>query len=126
MKKVIMWIIILAVIAAGVWGVLWLREQRAQSQSVAGDVLRTGQVARGELVITVPASGNVVVNQKVNLSFKLPGNVTTVAVVVSDRVKAGQELARLDTAHLDRAVRQAEIALEQARVNRAMLQKPAS
>ena len=125
MKKAITWIIILAVIAAGVWGVLWFREQRAQSQSVAGDVLRTGQVTRGELVISVPASGNVVVNQKVNLSFKLPGNVTTVSVAVGDHVKAGQELARLDTANLDRAMRQAEIALEQARVNLAMLQKPA-
>jgi len=125
MKKVITWIIILAVIAGGVWGVLWLLEQRAQIQSATGDVLRTAQVARDELVITVPASGNVVVNQKANLSFKLPGNVTAVSVAVSDHVEAGQELARLDTANLERAVRQAEIALEQARVNLATLQKPA-
>lgn len=125
MKKVITWIIILAVIAAGVWGALWFREQRAQSQSVTGDVLRTGQVTRGELVITVPASGNVAVNRKVNLSFKLPGNVTSVSVAVGDHVKAGQELARLDTANLERAVRQAEIALEQARLNLTTLQKPA-
>lgn len=125
MKKVITWIIILAVIAGGVWGVLWWREQRAQSQSATGDVLRTGQVTRGELVISVPASGNVAVNRKVNLSFKLPGNVTAVSVAVSDQVKAGQELARLDTANLERAVRQAEIALEQARLNLETLQKPA-
>ena len=125
MKKVITWIIILAVIAGGVWGGFWWRGQRAQSQSAAGDVLRTGQVTRGELVISVPASGNVAVNRKVNLSFKLPGNVTTVAVAVSDQVKAGQELARLDTTALKRAVRQAEIALEQARLNLTTLQKPA-
>jgi HlyD family secretion protein len=125
MKKVITWIIILAVIAGGVWGVFWFREQRAQMQSATGDVLRTGQVTRGELVITVPSSGNIVVNQRVNLSFRLPGNVSTVSVAISDHVKAGQELARLDTANLDRVVRQAEIALEQARVNLAMLQKPA-
>ncbi|MBN2391789.1 MAG: efflux RND transporter periplasmic adaptor subunit [Anaerolineae bacterium] len=126
MKKVITWIIVLAVTAAGVWGVLWLRERRAQMQSATGDVLRTGQVTRGDLVITVPASGNVIVNQKVNLSFKLPGNVATVSVAVSDRVKAGQGLARLDTANLERTVRQAEIALEQARVNLTTLQKPVS
>jgi HlyD family secretion protein len=126
MKKVILWIIILAVIAAGVWGVYRFREQRAQSQEATGEVLRTEQIARGELVITVPASGNVAVNQKVNLSFKLPGNVTSVSVAVSDHVAAGQELARLDTADLERAVRQAEIALEQARVNLVTLQKPAS
>ncbi len=125
MKKVITWIILLAVIAGGVWGVLWWREQRAQSQSASGDVLRTGQVTRGELVLSVPASGNVAVNRKVNLSFKLPGNVTSVSVAVGDQVKAGQELARLDTANLERAVRQAEIALEQARLNLETLQKPA-
>ncbi len=126
MKKVITWIIILAAIAGGVWGVFWWREQRAQSRSAAGDVLRTGQVTRGELVISVPASGNVAVNGKVNLSFKLPGNVTAVSVAVSDQVKAGQELARLDTANLERAVRQAEITLEQARLNLETLQKPAT
>ena len=125
MKKVLTWIIILAVIAGGVWGIFWRRGQRAQSQSAAGDVLRTGQVVRGELVISVPASGNVTVNQKVNLSFKLPGNVTAVSVAVSDQVKAGQELAQLDTTALERAVRQAEIALEQARLNLTTLQKPA-
>ncbi len=124
MKKVITWVIMLAVIAAGVGGVLWWRTRQAQSQSAAGDVLRTGQIARSDLVITVPASGNVAVNQKVNLSFRLPGNVVVVSVTVSDHVKAGQELARLDTANLERAVRQAEIALEQARVNLATLQKP--
>lgn len=126
MKKLFTWFIILAVIAAGIGGALWWRNRQAESQSATGDVLRTGQVTRGELVITVPASGNVVASRKVNLSFKLPGNVTSVSVAVSDQVKAGQELARLDATNLERAVRQAEIALEQARVNLATLQKPAS
>ena len=125
MKKVFTWFIILAVIAAGIGGVLWWRNRQAQSQSATSDILRTGQVTRGELIISVPASGNVAVNQKANLSFKLPGDVTAVAVALSDRVTAGQELARLDTTDLERAVRQAEIALEQARVNLATLQKPA-
>ncbi|MGC9394733.1 MAG: efflux RND transporter periplasmic adaptor subunit [Anaerolineae bacterium] len=126
MKKVFTWFIILAIIAAGIGGVLWWRNQQVQSQSATGDVLRTGQVVRGELTITVPASGNVAVNQKANLSFKLPGDVTSVSVALSDYVTAGQELARLDTTDLERAVRQAEIALEQARVNLETLQKPAS
>lgn len=124
MKKIITWIIILALIAAGVGGALWWRNRQAQAQSAANDVLRTGRVERGQLVITVPASGNVTVNQKANLSFKLAGNVVAVHAAVSDHVKAGQELARLDTANLERTIRQAEIALEQARVNLAQLQKP--
>lgn len=126
MKKVFTWFVILAVVAAGLGGVLWWRNRQAQSQSTALDILRTGQVTRGELTITVPASGNITVNQKGNLSFKLPGDITSVSVALSDHVTAGQELARLDTTDLERAVRQAEIALEQARVNLETLQKPAS
>ncbi|HQE92278.1 MAG TPA: efflux RND transporter periplasmic adaptor subunit [Anaerolineae bacterium] len=124
MKKAITWIIILALIAAGIGGVLWWRERQAQSPGAASAILRTGQVERGQLVVTVPASGNVAVNQKANLSFKLTGNVAVVNVAVSDRVKAGQELARLETVDLERAIRQAEIVLEQARLNLAVLQKP--
>ncbi|MFN2284278.1 MAG: efflux RND transporter periplasmic adaptor subunit [Anaerolineae bacterium] len=126
MKKLFTWIIILAVIAAGIGGALWWRNRQTQSQSATADILRTGKVTRGELSITVPASGNIAVNEKANLSFKLPGDVTYVSVELSDRVTAGQELAQLDTTGLERAVRQAEISLEQARVNLASLQKPAS
>ncbi|HOT92385.1 MAG TPA: efflux RND transporter periplasmic adaptor subunit [Anaerolineae bacterium] len=126
MKKGISWFIILALIAAGVGGVLWWRNRQAQSQSAASSILRTAQVERGQLLITVPASGNVSVNQRANLNFKMTGDVAVVAVAVGEHVKAGQELARLDTAALERAVRQAEIALEQARLNLAILQKPVS
>ena len=43
---------------------------------------------------------------------------------MSDRVKAGQELARLDTEDLEDAVQQAQIALDQAKINLAMLNEP--
>ncbi len=124
MKKVFTWFIILALIAAGVGGVLWWRNRQAQAQNATSNILRTAQVERGQLVITVPASGNVAVKQRANLNFKMTGDVAVVAVAVGEHVKAGQELARLDTTTLERAVRQAEIALEQARLNLAMLQKP--
>ncbi len=124
MKKTLIWLIILAL--AGLGGALWWRNQQIQSQNTASAILRSGQVERGQLTITVPASGNVTVNQKANLSFKLTGNVALVAVTVGDHVKAGQELARLDTTDLERAVKQAEITLEQARLNLEMLQKPAT
>jgi HlyD family secretion protein len=81
-------------------------------------------VTRDDLEITVSASGNVIANQKADLRFDTPGKVTQVYVEVGDHVQAGQELARLDTGDLERAVRQAEISLEQAKLNLQELLKP--
>ena len=126
MKKAITWIIVLAIIAGGIGGFLWFRNRQAQALNAAQAVIRTTQVERGDLTITVPASGNVVVTQRTDLSFDIPGNVVAVNVTVSDRVKAGQVLARLDTEDLERTVQQAQIALDQAKVNLAMLNEPVS
>ena len=126
MKKAITWIIVLAIIAGGIGGFLWFRNRQAQALNAAQAVIRTTQVERGDLTITVPASGNVVVTQRTDLSFDIPGNVVAVNVAVSDRVKAGQVLARLDTEDLERTVQQAQIALDQAKINLAMLNEPVS
>jgi HlyD family secretion protein len=79
--------------------------------------LRTAGVRRGDLEITVAASGNVRVKRQVNLFFRRAGTVAMVCGANNERVKAGQVLARLDTADLERAVQKAEIALEQAQLN---------
>ena len=125
MKKVFTWIIILALIGGGVAGYFWWRNNqatKAQSQSI----LRTGEVTRGDLIITVVASGNVAVNNKLDVRFDSAGIVDHVYVSVNQRVRAGEELARLSTADLERAVQQAEISLEQATLNRSILVKPAT
>lgn len=124
MKKAITWIIVLAVIAGGVGGFLWFRNRQNQAQNAGLEVIRTVQIDRGDLTINVPASGNVVVAQRTELSFDMPGTVISVNVAVSDRVKAGQVLARLDTENLERAVQQAQIALDQAKINLDMLNEP--
>ncbi|MBN1873196.1 MAG: efflux RND transporter periplasmic adaptor subunit [Anaerolineae bacterium] len=122
MKKFLGWIIFLALIGGGIGGYWWWQQQ---SQPAAEEVLRTGQVAREDLEITVVASGNVAVNQETDLRFDLTGTVAEVTVEVGDTVRAGQVLARLDTADLDRAVAQARIALEQAEINLVQLTQPA-
>ncbi|HOU12690.1 MAG TPA: efflux RND transporter periplasmic adaptor subunit [Anaerolineae bacterium] len=123
MKKVLTWIIILALVGGGVAAYFWWHNDqaaKAQSQSI----LRTGQVTRGDLTISVVASGNVVVKNKLDVRFDSAGIVEHVYARVNQRVRAGEELARLATADLERAVQQAEIALEQATLNRDMLLKP--
>jgi HlyD family secretion protein len=58
--------------------------------------------------------------------FDTAGIVSRINVKVNQRVKTGEELARLSAADFERAVQQAEIALEQATLNRDILVKPAT
>ena len=50
-----------------------------------------------------------------DLSFKVPGNVTSISVDVGDSVAKGQVVARLDPTDYEVALRQAEAGLERAR-----------
>jgi len=123
MKKVLTWIIILAVIGGGIAAYLWWRGEQAAAQQ-SSNILRTGQVTRGDLSITVVASGNVAVNNKLDLRFDSTGIVDHIYVQVNQRVRAGEAMAQLDTTDLERAAQQATIALEQATLNRSILTKP--
>lgn len=123
MKRFRGWLIFLIILAGGIAGFLWFRN-RAQTGVQSQEILRTADVARGDLAITVSASGNSSVNERIDLRFSIPGTVEHVAVDVNERVEAGQELARLDAADLERAAQQSRIALEQAQLNLDILTKP--
>ncbi len=123
MKKIVILILILAIGAGAVTGVVWLRDQQ-QSQATQETILRTAEVKQGDLEITVAASGNVAVNESIDLRFKQSGYVAEITVQENERINAGQELARLDTTDLERAVQQAELTVEQAKLNLTTLTKP--
>lgn len=124
MRKVLPWFIVIVILAGAVAGFGWWRDRQAQQQQVV-EILRTAEVMRADLEITVAASGNLAVKDKANLFFRRAGTVATVVVTKNARVEAGQVLARLDTADLERAVQNAEIALEQAQLNLKTLTQPA-
>ena len=123
MKRVLAWIIILALIGGGIAAYFWWRGEQATAQQ-SSNILRTEQVTSGDLNITVVASGNVAVNNRLDLRFSSSGIVDQVYVKVNQRVQAGDVLAQLETTDLERAVQQAEIALEQAKLSRSILSKP--
>lgn len=123
MKKIFTWIIILALIGGGVAAYFWWRGEQATAQQ-SSNILRTGQVTRGDLNITVVASGNVAVNNKLDVRFDSTGIVDRVYVQVNQQVQAGDVLAQLETTDLERAVQQTTLALEQATLNRDILTKP--
>jgi HlyD family secretion protein len=85
---------------------------------------KTQQVQRGDLTITVTATGSLTPTNQVEVGSELSGIIDTVDVDYNDHVTAGQVLARLDTSRLDAEVLQAKAALSSARAR--VLQSQAS
>jgi RND family efflux transporter MFP subunit len=65
---------------------------------------------------TVEVSGTLAADEQAELSLKLAGRVSQIAVDLGDRVRKGQTLARISPIDYQLKVRQAESALVQARV----------
>jgi HlyD family secretion protein len=97
----------------------------------------TQEVTRGNLTVTVTATGNLEPRNQVDIGSELSGTIRSVEVDVNAAVKAGQLLAVLDTSRLNAQVLQAQSSLassearvvqstaglKEARANYARLQK---
>ncbi|HTQ80779.1 MAG TPA: efflux RND transporter periplasmic adaptor subunit [Thermoanaerobaculia bacterium] len=80
---------------------------------------REVRVARAEtakLARTVAVAGTLAADEQVALGMKVAGRLGTIAVDLGTPVQRGQVIARLDPTDFELRVRQAESALEQARV----------
>jgi HlyD family secretion protein len=96
-----------AVVAVAVF--LWTRRERAQAVTYV-----TEPVTRGDLQVTVTATGNLAPTNEVQVGSELSGIVKSVEVDYDQRVKVGQVLARLDTSKLEAQINQTEAALTAA------------
>ncbi|MCB1961465.1 MAG: efflux RND transporter periplasmic adaptor subunit [Rhodocyclaceae bacterium] len=72
-------------------------------------------VTRGDLTVTVSATGTLQPTNQVDVGSELSGTITAVLVEDNDTVKAGQVIARLDTAKLKDAITSARASLASAR-----------
>jgi HlyD family secretion protein len=81
----------------------------------------TEEVERGNLTVTVSATGKLAPTNQVQVGSELSGLVETVTVDVNDRVVKGQPLAVLDVSRLDDQIAQSRAALNanQAQVAQA-------
>jgi len=75
----------------------------------------TQEVTRGDITVTVTATGNLEPRNQVDIGSELSGTIRTVNVDVNDEVEAGQVLAVLDKTRLQAQVLQAESSLASAR-----------
>ncbi len=76
---------------------------------------KTQEVRRGNLTVTVTATGTLEPTNQVDVGIEVSGTIKTVEVDYNDRVKVGQVLARLDTTKLEAQVLQSQATLESAR-----------
>jgi HlyD family secretion protein len=75
----------------------------------------TERVRRGDIVVTVSATGTLEPTRKVDVGCEVSGTVKTMEADYNDHVKFGQVLARLDTAKFELSVAQSKAALENAK-----------
>ena len=86
----------------------------ATTRNGAAVQYKTSAVTRGDLIVTVTATGTLQPVNQVDVGTEISGTIKTVEVDYNDRVKVGQVLARIDTEKLQAQVLQSESTLESA------------
>jgi len=110
-KRLKRWLMVsLLVIVIVTSAVVWKSTKKSNSMQY-----QTQKVQRGDLIVTVTATGALEPTNQVDVGSELSGIIKTVEVDYNDRVKVGQILARLDTDKLRAKVLQSKSALESAR-----------
>ncbi len=82
----------------------------------------TQPVRRGDLVVTVSATGTLQPIKKVDVGIEVSGTIKTVEVDFNDKITNGQVLARLDTTKLEAQVLQSVASLNAAKAKVAQAQ----
>jgi HlyD family secretion protein len=111
MKKIIIIVSIIAIIAGGYFSLRAIFSSGSDYQLV--------EVARGEVTELVSVTGTVISAKQVDLEFETSGRVRRIEVEVGEQVAAGQVLVRLDTAELNSQLQSNQAALEIAQAKLA-------
>lgn len=106
---------VLALAAAAFW---WWRS----GQQEAAPLYRTEAVSRGDLTVTVTATGSLQPTNQVDVGSELSGTTAEVLVEENAKVRKGQVLARLDPSKLQDQVLKSRAALASARASVAQAQ----
>jgi HlyD family secretion protein len=106
-RRYLKWAVIAIVILAAAYYFF----SRGDSKAVT---YTTQDVVKGDLTVTVTATGNLEPRNQVEIGSELSGTVSKVNVDVNAEVKAGQVLAALDTTRLKAQVLQQESSLASA------------
>lgn len=106
-RRHLKWIVIAVVAALALYMFVFRGDKAATT-------FRTEEARRGDIVVTVTATGNLEPRNQVDIGSELSGTMRQVFVDVNDQVKQGQVLAVLDTSRLKAQVLQQESSLASA------------
>lgn len=106
-RRWLFWVSLVIAVAAGA---LWWT-----SHDTSGEVqYRTQAAKRGDITVSVTATGNLQPINQVDVGSELSGIIKSVDADYNSKVKAGQVLARLDTSKLEAQRQQLQAAVEAA------------
>lgn len=101
----------------------WVYTSHSSSSTSTKYVL--GEVARGTIVASVSASGQVSASNQLDIKPKVSGEILSVNVAAGQHVNAGQIIAVIDPSDAQKAVRDAQVNLESAQLSLDKLKQPA-
>lgn len=101
-------IVLVLIVAAAVSFVL---QQKGEENASAEGAYLTEAVRRGNIELTVTATGNLEPTNEVTIGSELSGTAAEVLVDVNDQVTVGQKLARIEVRRLAQEINQSRAAL---------------
>jgi HlyD family secretion protein len=118
-------IVVIGLLLAAVGG--YVAYGRLSSPTALGDeppepTLETATVTQGDIVITADGSGEIVPAAELELAFRTNGVLAEVMVEVGDVMEKGDLVARLEIDELERAVAEADVDVQLARLDLAEVQ----
>jgi HlyD family secretion protein len=108
-KKILIWVGVAILIIFAV--VFYFKSKKPVTTYTTSDI------TKGTLAQTVSVTGDLVAKDEITLNFELGGRVSKVFVKPSDQVAAGDKIATLTDASLQKQVDQAQAVLDQAIAN---------
>ena len=113
MKKSIWWLVVIVVIGSG--GYMWYGSTEEADAGI-NMLDRTAVARRGDLVVSITATGVVKPIERVEVKSKASGEIITLPIEEGDVVKKGDLIARLDrtTAQNDYDQNEAALAVAKA------------
>lgn len=104
-------LVTLAILAALGGGGYWYYQQQGQTMTMTAPAYQTEAIKRGDLNITVTATGTLQPMNQVDIGTEQSGTVAEVLVDANATVTKGQVLAKLNTDQLEDNITKAEAAL---------------
>lgn len=109
--RIIMFVGLAVLILAGAAIMFWMNG----GESVVE--YKTEPATRGDLTVTVTATGNLAPTNQVEVGSELSGTVRAVEADFNDHVRVGQVLAQLDSTKIEASVRKSRASLASARAS---------